>query len=163
MIRIEPVVLKGGTKTSEELAATVVSGDVGIGVHAVAGLKTESCCVTKASADDDILELPRIVVIDVFRKKSLTAIVERRPVGIRAHELAEIRILNRQDAVVIEFVSIDHTSARILDRPDHSRHHCRSHLQAGCILVRSNGTRLVNRQLAAVPESICSVSVEQHT
>ncbi len=63
---------------------------------------------------------------------------------------------------MIEFVGVDHAAARILDRPDHSRH-ARPRSPAG--RWRSGkGQRagLVNRQLAAVPEGVLRMTVEQH-
>src|SRR6516225_9581818 len=39
-------------------------------------------------AHDDVLELPRIVEVDVLGEQPLAAIVQRRPLGICSHQLA---------------------------------------------------------------------------
>lgn len=69
---------------------------------------------------DDVLELPGIVQINVFWKQALPPVVQRSPVGVGADQPAEIGILDRQDAIVIEFVRVDDSPARILHGPDHA-------------------------------------------
>src|SRR3990172_2947052 len=53
----------------------------------------------------EILELPGIGDIDVFRKQ-IAAVLERRPVAVVADDLAEIRLGESEHALKIQIVGI---------------------------------------------------------
>ena len=63
---------------------------------------------------------------------------------------------------MVELVGVDDAAARVLDRPDHRRDDRGGDLQAGRVLVGRERARLVDRELAAEPEGVPRVPVEQH-
>src|SRR5262245_34365037 len=76
-----------------------------------------------------ILELPRITLVDVLFEKTAT-IRQRRPIAVGADDGAEIRPADLEIAPEIDFVGLDDTGVRILDRPNESRQHGDADLQA---------------------------------
>src|SRR5688572_21324853 len=82
------------------------------------GWHSGSAC---ASHDPEILELPRIGSIDIFGEK-LAPLIERRPVAVRTHDVAEVRIGDFQYALKIEIIRIAYAALRIFHRPDDARH-----------------------------------------
>src|SRR6266853_1079570 len=95
---------------------------------------------SRLSHHADILELPGIVAVEVFRKQAL-AVVQRRPVAIDADDLAKIGMADLQDALKIDLVRLDDAALRMLDRPDHAGQHGRGDLQRGRVVVRRHAPR----------------------
>ncbi len=58
------------------------------------------------STDEDVLELPGILGVDVFREEARTAI-ERGPVGVVTFDRAEIGQLHFEAALVVDLVGLD--------------------------------------------------------
>src|SRR5829696_4656866 len=80
------------------------------------------------SNDADVLELPRVVAVEVFREQ-LLAVLQRGPVAPDPAHFAEIRPADFQNAGEIEFLGLDDAARRVLDGPDHSGQHRGGHLQ----------------------------------
>src|SRR5712671_1314860 len=82
---------------------------------------------SRLSHHADVLELPGIVAVEVFRKQAL-AVVQWRPVAVHADHLAQIRLADLQDALKIDLVRLDDAALRMLDRPDDAGQHRRGDL-----------------------------------
>src|SRR5882757_3047366 len=105
---------------------------------------------SRLSHHADILELPGIAAVEVFRKQAL-AVLERRPVAVHADHLAKIGMADFQDALKVDLVRLDDAALRMLDRPDHAGQHGRGDLQRGRVVVRRHAPRFFDRQARAVP------------
>src|SRR5260221_346997 len=103
-----------------------------------------------SSNDAEVLELPRIVGVEIFREQ-VPAVAQRRPVAIGADNLAEIGPHDFHAALEIHVVGLDDTGASVFDGPHHTGEHGRCDLQARCIVVGDEPPRLLDRQLRAVP------------
>src|SRR4051794_11113182 len=64
------------------------------------------------SHDAEVLELPRVFSVEIFRKQA-TAALERRPVAIDAEHFAKIRRADLQHPAVIELLRLDDAGARV--------------------------------------------------
>src|SRR6516164_8749530 len=87
------------------------------------------------SLDTNILKLPRIVAIEIFRKQTLP-VFERSPIAIDSDNVAEIGPSNGEDTLVIHLIRFDDPRARMLDRPNDPAQHCRGDLERSGIVVR---------------------------
>src|SRR6476661_9863758 len=87
------------------------------------------------SANDDVLELPGVVVVDVLGKQHF-AIVEWGPARVFADHRAEIRTLHLKAAAEVDFVGLHDSGLRIFERPHHSGQYRAGDLQAGRVLIR---------------------------
>src|SRR5688572_13951572 len=76
------------------------------------------CCLDDAK----ILELPRIVVIEVFVEQ-LSAPGQWRPVAVNADHRTEVGPAEPQDLVERQVVGFDDAHRRVLDRPYDAGHH----------------------------------------
>src|SRR5215831_1406306 len=95
---------------------------------AVAKVGASGMPATGSLTHDHVLELPGIGRVDIFREQA-AAVVEWRPVAVRADHRTKIWLHDAQDAFVVESIGLHHTAPRILDRPDHSRQHSRCDLE----------------------------------
>src|SRR5579872_7526592 len=103
-----------------------------------------------SSDHPDVLELPGIVAVEVFREQAL-AVEQWGPVAANADNLAEIGPCDFKDAFEVHFVGFDNALARMLDRPNNAGQHRRCYLERGRVVVRRHPTRFVDRELRAVP------------
>src|SRR5690349_16534800 len=104
----------------------------------------------RPSHDADVFELPGIVAVEILGKEP-PAILQRRPVAPYADDIAEIGPANFEHALEIQFLRLDNTALRVLDRPDDSGENRRGDLQRGRIVVRRDAARLGERQPRAIP------------
>src|SRR5262245_34554782 len=70
-----------------------------------------------ASHDAEVLELPRVGVVDVFLEEP-PAVLERRPVRVLADDLAQVGIGDIEHSAVVEVIGLYHAAAGILQHPD---------------------------------------------
>src|SRR5665213_135247 len=111
--------------------------------------------------DPDVLELPRIALVDVLGKEAF-AIGERGPVGVGADHVAPVGLADLDVAPEIDLVRLDQAAIGILHGPYHAREARRGDLQAGGIVEGRQGPRLLDGQLRAVPVGILLVPGQEH-
>src|SRR5271169_2699062 len=105
----------------------------------------------RGSSDDaNVLELPRILAVEIFGKQML-ATVKRRPVATDPDHLAEIGSRDVEDALEIHFFGLDDAPARMLKGPDDTGEHGGGDLQRGGVIVWRRPSCLSDRQARAVP------------
>src|SRR5216683_3199675 len=113
------------------------------------------------SGHAEILELPGVDGIDILGKKD-AAILQWRPIAVGTDDGAKIGQADFKDALEIHLVGLDDAGIRVLDRPNHTGENGDGHLQAGRVVVRHQGARLVRGQLRAVPIRPARVPHQQY-
>ena len=116
--------------------------------------------IAPLSSDANVLELPWVGGIKFFGKE-LAASDQRGPIGIGAHDRAEIGQANIKHTTKIDFVGLNHALRGTLDSPHHAGQDGNADLKAGGIVVRAKLPRLFDRELRAVPISALCMTGEQ--
>src|SRR5216683_6135138 len=103
-----------------------------------------------SSDDANVLELPRILAVEIFGEQVLST-VERCPVTVYPDQITKIGTRDVEDAREIHFLRLDDSLARMLERPDGAGEHRRGNLQRGGVVVRRHPSSLGDRQTRAEP------------
>jgi hypothetical protein len=98
-------------------------------------------CGVHLSHDAKVLELPRVTTIQVLSEQR-SPVHERRPVAVYTDQVTQIGTRHVQHALVLEMISLNDASLRVLDSPDHAAKHGGRDLQTCRIVVRRKTSRL---------------------
>src|SRR5262245_49319489 len=105
----------------------------------------------RGSSDDaNVLELPRVLSVEIFGKQML-ATVKGRPIATDPDHLAEIGSRDIENPLEIHFLRLDDAPTRMLKGPDGTGEHRGGDLQRGGVVVWRRPSRLSDRQAGAVP------------
>src|SRR5215469_6307784 len=102
------------------------------------------------SKDANVLELPRILAIEVLREKSLST-GEGCPVAVHPDHVAEIRAGDIEDPLEVHFLGLYDARARMFERPDDAGEHRCGDLERCGVVMWRHPSRLRDRQAGAEP------------
>ena len=112
--------------------------------------------------DEDVLELPGVLEVEVLLRQFVAEVFERVPVGVVASHWLDVGPLHLKAPPEVDLVALYQSRLGVLDRPDHACQNSRADLQRCRILVLHQLAGVFDAQLRPVPVGIFTVTVEEH-
>jgi len=112
--------------------------------------------------NQDVLELPGILEVELIINQFVASVLERVPVSVVASHWSDVGFLNLQASLIVHLVALDQPSLGVLQGPGHPGDHSRADLEGSGTLVLGSLLGLSYVQLRTVPVGVLGMAVEQN-